>query len=186
MIDLGIYRLSDDVQLPKYGTSLSTCFDLRYCPTNKIVNGYDGDNFAVERYVGNDKSLWVFPGDRLLVPTGIIMKISTSASIESFADITTEREELNQFSIRLHARSGMALKRGLVLANAEGIVDVDYQNEVFILITNISRVTQSIEYQERIAQAEVVTNKNIRIIKLSDVPSPHSDRSGGFGSTGSS
>jgi dUTP pyrophosphatase len=184
MIDLGIYRLSEDVKIPTFGTKMSTCFDLHYCPTNKIVNGYDIDNLPIERYIGNDKNLFIFPGDRLLVPTGIIMKIQKTLSIETYSDIVDHSEPLKQYSIRLHARSGLALKRGLVLANAEGVVDVDYQNEVFVLMTNISKVTQSIAYQERIAQAEVIVNEGVQIVQLPDVPTPHSDRSGGFGSTG--
>ena len=186
MIQVDVFRLHEDAVVPSYGTSLSTCFDLGFYPSKSdpIVNGYDKYNLKVERHMSGD-GVYVNPGDRLLVPTGLIFKIRDKRnSIESFADITTEREELQQFSIRLHARSGMALKRGLVLANAEGVVDVDYQQQVYILLHNISDMVQLIPVGERIAQGEVVTNEKVHFIEVNDIPSQHSERNGGFGSTG--
>ena len=91
---------------------------------------------------------------------------------------------LQNYSIRLHPRSGLSLKRGLVLANSEGIVDVDYQEEVFVLLTNISEVTQTIKTGDRIAQAEIVCNEPFKFIVISKRPEKHSERKGGFGSTG--
>ena len=112
------------------------------------------------------------------------MKIEKHLSIETFGDIMDHSEPLKQYSIRLHPRSGLSLKRGLVLANSEGVVDVDYQQEVFVLMTNISKISQIIAYQERIAQAEVIVNEGLHITELASMPTPHSDRNGGFGSTG--
>ena len=186
MIEVNVFRLHEDAVVPSYGTSLSTCFDLGFYPSKSdpIVNGYDKFNLQIQRYI-DDKGLLINPGDRLLIPTGLIFKIQDKRnSIESFSDITTEREELGQFSIRLHARSGMSLKRGLVLANSEGVVDVDYQQQVYILLTNISEITQTIAIGERIAQGEVVTNEKVTFHEVSELPIQHSERNGGFGSTG--
>jgi len=185
MIDLGLYRLSEDVKIPTFGTKMSTCFDLHYCPTNIIINGYNDVNTPVERFVQTNRALVIHPGERMLVPTGLVMKIQKNLSIETFGDIMDHSEPLGQYSIRLHPRSGLSLKRGLVLANSEGIVDVDYQQEVFVLMTNISKVAQAIAYQERIAQAEVVVNEGVRLTVLNEMPTQYSERDGGFGSTGS-
>ena len=184
MIDLGMYRLSEDVKIPTFGTKMSTCFDLHYCPTNKVVKGYSEFNKPVEWWIGKDRKLIIFPGERKLVPTGLVMKIQKNLSIETFGDIMDHSEPLKQYSIRLHPRSGLSLKRGLVLANSEGIVDVDYQQEIFVLMTNISKVNQTIDYQERIAQAEVVVNEGVRLTVLNEMPTAYSERDGGFGSTG--
>lgn len=186
MIQVDVFRLHENAVLPSYGTSLSACFDLGFYPSESdpIVNGYDKFNIKIERHITNN-GLTVNAGDRLLIPTGLVMKIEDKRnSIESFADITAEREELRQFSIRLHARSGLALKRGLVLANAEGIVDVDYQQQIFILLHNISEITQNIQVGERIAQGEVVTNEHVSFFTAREFPTQHSERKGGFGSTG--
>ena len=184
MINLNVYRLSPDVKMPTYGTSMSACFDLCYCPTENIVKGYDKYNNPVSRMIFESKDIYVHPGDRLLIPTGLVMKIKQEYSTETFADITREKDELQQFSIRLHARSGMALKRGLVLANAEGIVDVDYQQQVYILLHNISETTQAIQCNERIAQGEVIVNEKVSIVEVKEMPKQYSERDGGFGSTG--
>lgn len=174
MMKLGFYRMNPDVKIPMLGTSMSACFDLRFCPTQDAVYGYDKYNLPISRYV--DKSLRVVgihPGDRLLVPTGLVFKI------ESYV-----KEDLGRYSIRLHARSGLALKRGLVLSNSEGVVDVDYQQEVFVMLTNVSDIHQDIEFQERIAQAEIVRNEGFTLSEIPAMPDAHSERSGGFGSTG--
>ena len=114
----------------------------------------------------------------MLVPTGLVFKI------EAYVSASSVKEILNRYSIRLHARSGLALKRGLVLSNSEGIVDVDYQQEVFVMLTNVSDIHQDIEFQERIAQAEIVRNEGFTLTELSAKPEAYSERNGGFGSTG--
>lgn len=184
MINLNVYRLSEDVKLPTYGTSMSACFDLCFCPTTNVITGYDKNNQPIKRELFDEKHVYLNPGDRMLIPTGLVMKVRQVHSVETFADITREKEELHQFSIRLHARSGLALKRGLVLANAEGIVDVDYQEQVFILLHNISDTNQIVQYQERIAQGEVLVNEKVNILEVIERPKQYSERDGGFGSTG--
>jgi len=63
-------------------------------------------------------------------------------------------------------------------------VDVDYQKEIFVVMTNISSVVQMIEFKERIAQAEIVNNIPFRLHETSADIEPYSERDGGFGSTG--
>lgn len=186
MICLGIHTLGPEVPLPTYGTDYSTCFDLVFYSTQKIVNGYSRSNEKVERFVDDDGEVTILPGDRLLLPTGLVMKLESRVTVESFSDIATLSVpiDLQTYSIRLHARSGLALKRGLVLANAEGVVDADYQHEVFVMMTNISDVGAKIKKGDRIAQGEVITNVPAQIVKLNEFPKPMGTRKGGFGSTG--
>ena len=182
---LYFYRLNPDVLIPTFGTSLASCFDLRYCPTENFVKGYSKYNIEVFRDLGKDKELLIKPGERLLVPTGLIFKIGRRQhTVETFADIMSKSAPIKTFSIRLHARSGMALKQGLILANSEGIVDVDYQKEVFILLTNISKIEICIPLNERIAQAEITINESFELSELASSPTNYSERDGGFGSTG--
>lgn len=185
MILVDVYRLHEAATIPSYGTSLSACFDLSFYPskTDPMVNGYDRYNQQISKHVSYNE-LFIDSWERLLIPTGLVFKIHQKFSIENFSDIFAEREELNQFSIRLHARSGLALKRGLVLANAEGIVDIDYQQQVYILLTNISSNPQIIKVGERIAQGEIISNEKVRFVEVTDFPDRHSERSSGFGSTG--
>ena len=186
MIVMNLYKLRDDIELPTYGTTLANCFDLSFQPTSNVVNGYDAFNTPIERHVNTLGETFIYPGDRLLIPTGLIFKIERHVTIETFADIARHDDELplQNYSIRLHPRSGLSLKKGLILANSEGIVDVDYQEEVFVLLTNISKMHQTIRKGDRIAQAEVTTNQPFAFKVLTTRPEKHSERSGGFGSTG--
>jgi dUTPase len=195
VLTVNVYRLRDDLELPTFGTTLANCFDLSFQPTNTecIVKGYNKYNDPVTRHVhnfsgglrhGNEDEFEIEPGDRLLVPTGLIFKIELLHTIETYADISRTEMPLQNYSIRLHPRSGLSLKRGLVLANSEGIVDVDYQEEVFVLLTNISQVSQRIKRGDRIAQAEIVCNEPTKFIIATKRPEKHSERAGGFGSTG--
>jgi len=186
MIVMNVYKLRDDIELPTYGTSLANCFDLSFQPTSNVVTGYDSFNAPVERDINGFGEVSIYPGDRLLIPTGLIFKIERYVTIETFADIAKYDDELplQNYSIRLHPRSGLSLKKGLILANSEGIVDVDYQEEVFVLLTNVSKMHQTIRRGDRIAQAEVATNEPFAFKVLTARPEKHSERSGGFGSTG--
>lgn len=172
-----LFRLSDEVPVPAYGTSLSACFDLSFQPTGRFsIQGYDKWNNPCDRmcYAG---FVDINPGDRILVPTGLIMKIKSGAGIATHPNI-------GNYSIRIHARSGMSLKQGLVLANAEGVIDVDYQKEIFVMLTNISDMVVKIKTGDRIAQAEIVRNYIAEFELVNSDPKPHSERDGGFGSTG--
>jgi dUTP pyrophosphatase len=185
MLTVNVYRLRDDLELPTYGTTLANCFDLSFQPTDTHVTGYDKYNNPISQLINNFKEISIYPGDRLLIPTGLIFKIEKRFTIENFADIySASSPSLQNYSIRLHPRSGLSLKRGLVLANSEGIVDVDYQQQVFVLLTNISSIGQTIKAGERIAQAEVTCNEQVEFVVLANAPEKHSERDGGFGSTG--
>lgn len=174
-----LYRVLPEVPVPAYGTSMSACFDLSFQPCQRFsIQGYDKWNNKVDRMTYNN-TVDIFPGDRILVPTGLIMKIKNNG-------VGSPGDNIANYSIRLHARSGMSLKNGLVLANAEGVVDVDYQKEIFVMLTNISDVPVTIAKGDRIAQAEIVRNYIAYFQLVSEHPAPHSERDGGFGSTGHS
>lgn len=170
MINLNVYRLGPDVKLPTYKTPLSACFDLFYCPTTNHITGYDKHNAQFERELLFGKTTYINPGDRMLMPTGIVMKLRECHSVETFADITREKEELRQFSVRLHSNSDLALRCGIMLANTEGIIDVDFQQQIYVLLHNISETVQVISPNTKIAQGEVLVNELVQIIELNDMP----------------
>ena len=108
----------------------------------------------------------IAPGERVLVPTGCIMDIPQG------------------YSVRIHARSGTSLKQGLVLANAEGVIDSDYVEEVFVMLHNISGNAVTINHGDRVAQAELVKNVEYSVEETPARPLHKTKRQGGFGSTG--
>lgn len=177
MIQLGVFRLGEDVKMPKYSDNMSSCFDLHFCPTTNNVHGYTRHGAAFTKPLNLDKSFTIHPGDRLMIPTGLVFKLKMFHSVETFADITREQEELRQFSIRLHSNHSIALTKGITLVISEGIVDVDHQNEVFVLMTNTSDSSMKIEYQEKICQGEVIVNELIEITELPTLPISYSSKS---------
>lgn len=176
MVRLGFHRLNPRVIIPSFGTSLSACFDIRYCATQQSLKAYDNFNFVVNKQINEDRSFVLYPKERVLVPTGLILQIK-----HPYLDDSTYP---GSYSIRLHARSSLALKHGIVLGNSQGIVDVDYQEEIFVILTNISNLPYTVSDQERIAQAEIVKNERFALEELIDRPEKLSERNGGFGSTG--
>ena len=166
MMRLNFYKTHEDVTLPKFATKNSACFDLCFSAAGKtFAEGYNKNNAKFVRgFV--EGHLHIMPGDRLLVPTGLIIDIP------------------KDFSVRLHPRSGLSLKQGLVLANAEGVIDSDYVEEVFIILTNISDNGITIKSGDRICQGELVKSEEYVIMETKLKPEQKTDRSGGMGSTG--
>ena len=165
MTKLRIWKTHRDVQIPKHQTTQSACFDLAFQTAGKRdFKGYSHMNKPFARELRD--RLTIAPGERALIPTGCIMDIPEG------------------YSVRLHARSGTSLKQGLVLANAEGVIDSDYVEEVFVILHNISGNAVTIENGDRVAQAELVKNVEYSVEETPARPLPKTNRAGGFGSTG--
>lgn len=76
------------------------------------------------------------------------------------------------------SRSGLAIREGLIVLNAPGIIDADYNHEICVVLHNTSSVQRRIMAKDRIAQILFVVN---------DAPwdgSVTAARTAGFGSTG--
>lgn len=167
---LGYFPLYETVQSPTWGTSNSACFDIHAHLhfTQEIISFLtSNEKFKITCCSETEGKRYIelTPGSRTLVPTGLILDIPRG------------------HSVRIHARSGLALKQGLVLANAEGIIDEDYTDELFIMLTNISMHTQRIYNQDRIAQGELISRLDCKLEKRYTAPK-QTERTGGFGSTG--
>lgn len=162
-ISLKFFKTIPWAMIPKYATEGSACFDFVY-PGVVSYQGYDSMNSKFDRDVSG--TLILMPNDRVMVPTGLI------------ADIP------NNYSIRIHPRSGLSLKSGVVLANQEAVIDSDYTQEIFILLHNISFQKVKIEPGDRIAQGELVYSPQYEIVEIKKEPKAKTSRKGGMGSTG--
>jgi len=166
MTTLKIYKTFSSIELPKFATEQSACFDLSFQNAGKFdYSGFNKMNKAFTRPF-KDGRLYVNAGDRTMVPTGLIFDIPKG------------------YSIRVHARSGMSLKQGLVLANSEGVIDSDYVEETFVLIMNVSDNGHWLTPGDRIAQAELVKSEVYNIEERKTRPTVKTNRIGGIGSTG--
>ena len=105
-------------------------------------------------------------GGRALVPTGVALAIP-----EGFAGFVVPR-------------SGLALRHGLTVVNAPGLIDSGYRDEVKVILLNTDpehehRVLRG----ERIAQLVIQRVETALLVEVETLPG--SDRGGGFGHTGS-
>lgn len=115
-----------------------------------------------------DEPVVVAPGATELIPTGIAIHIADS----SLAAV-------------LLPRSGLGHKHGLVLGNLTGLIDSDYQGQVFISCWNRSQVAYTIEPAERIAQMVFVPVQQVCFEIVTEFGV--SERgTGGFGHSGTS
>lgn len=165
-MDLRVFRTHENVNLPKFQTKESACFDLEYNNSGKTsYKGYNENNKAFERVFAN-AYINIFPGERVLVPTGLIFDIPLG------------------YSVRIHPRSGLSLGAGLMLANSEAVIDSDYIDECYILVYNGSNQMLTFNNGDRLAQAELIKLTPCRLLEAKEKPVQKTDRVGGFGSTG--
>jgi dUTP pyrophosphatase len=163
---LSVYRTAESITLPKFATKQSACFDLSFQSAGKYeFKGYNQYNAPFNRQFSDGKAR-LMPGDRALLPTGLIFDIPKG------------------YSVRIHPRSGLSLKQGLTLANMEAVIDSDYVDETFIMVCNTSEVDYFINNGDRIAQAELVKQEEYVLWEVFKAPEQKTDRAGGLGSTG--
>lgn len=127
--------------------------------------------YAYEGDAGLDlranESVDIAPFERVLISTGLAISIP-----DGYAGF-------------VQPRSGMALKRGLTIANTPGLIDAHYRGELKVIAVNLdSQQTIHIERGERIAQLVI---QQVPVVHLTEVDElDETDRgSGGFGSSGS-
>ena len=113
-----------------------------------------------------DTPVTIAPHSRALIPTGCAI----------------EPEDTNVGAF-IFARSGLASKKGVCLANSVGVVDADYRGEIKVALLNTSEEDYTVQPFERIAQLVIMP-----IVKADFIPSDtlsDTERgAGGFGSTG--
>ena len=115
--------------------------------------------------VPEDKPMTLAPGQRALVPTGL--KIALPLGYEA----------------QVRARSGLALKHGVICPNAPGTIDSDYRGECGVILANIGAEPFVIRRGERIAQLVVAKHERAAWVEVETLDET-ARGTGGFGSTG--
>jgi deoxyuridine 5'-triphosphate nucleotidohydrolase len=113
-----------------------------------------------------DGPLLLQPGETQLIPTGLALHIEDGG-----------------LAAMLLPRSGLGHKHGIVLGNLVGLIDSDYQGQVFVSCWNRGSSSFTVEPGERIAQMVIVPVVHAEFEVVDDFTV--SDRgAGGFGHTG--
>ena len=106
------------------------------------------------------------PGERALVPTGMAIALPDG------------------FAAFVCARSGLALRSGVGLVNAPGVIDAGYRGEIGVICINHDReAAVTLRRGDRIAQLVVQRVEQARLVEVEALPGSHRGE-GGFGSTG--
>ncbi len=113
-----------------------------------------------------DKTIILEPGETILIPTGLAIYIAD-----------------NHIAAVLLPRSGLGHKHGIVLGNLVGLIDSDYQGQVFVSCWNRGDVAFTINIGERIAQMVFVPIVQAEFEQVSEFNESNRGE-GGFGHTG--
>lgn len=113
-----------------------------------------------------DTAITLQPGQTELIPTGIAIHIADPG-----------------IAATILPRSGLGHKHGIVLGNLVGLIDSDYQGQLFVSVWNRGDKVFEIEPADRIAQLVFVPVIQVDFEQVEEFDD--SDRGeGGFGSTG--
>lgn len=145
-------------------------------PTLKIRRRPGLDDLPLPQYMSaqaagldlvaaNDDPITVAPGEVKLVPTGLFLEIPPG------------------YEGQVRARSGLALRHGLMLPNAPGTIDADYRGELQVILGNCGSAPYTITRGMRFAQLVISPITHVNIIQV-DVLAGSTRGSGGFGHTG--
>lgn len=108
----------------------------------------------------------IHPGDTTLVPTGLAIHLADPG-----------------LAAMILPRSGLGHKQGIVLGNLVGLIDSDYQGEIFISTWNRGKETFTLNPLDRLAQLVVVPVVQVAFNVVDNFEESHRGE-GGFGSTG--
>ena len=144
----------------------------------KILDPRVGDSIPLPHYATEgsagldmraciDEALTVNPGETVLVPTGLAIHVSDPA-----------------LAAVLLPRSGLGHKHGLVLGNLTGLIDSDYQGQVFISCWNRGSGAYEVQPGERIAQMVFVPVEQVEFNVVEEFDTSNRG-AGGFGHSGS-
>ncbi|MEO7403270.1 MAG: dUTP diphosphatase [Burkholderiales bacterium] len=106
------------------------------------------------------------PGSTLMVPTGLAIHIGDPG-----------------YAAMILPRSGLGAKHGIVLGNLVGLIDSDYQGQMFVPVWNRSSITFLLRPLERVAQMVIVPVARVEWNIVEDFTAS-TRGTGGFGSTG--
>ncbi len=138
---------------------VKVCCDEKFFPTkgNPLDAGYD---------LRSKESLTLCPGEIRVVCTGVRLQMPKG------------------IYAKIYSRSGNSLK-GLVVANAPGIIDTGYEGEIAVILQNTSRADIVVEKCDRVAQMTFERVIQVEMEKIGYIV-PSTDRgNSGLGSTGS-
>lgn len=120
---------------------------------------------GLDLHAANDEPITIAPGEIKLIPTGLFLEIPVG------------------YEGQVRARSGLALRHGLMLPNAPGTIDADYRGELQVILGNCGQAPYTIERGMRFAQLVISPVAHVTIAEVETL-TESTRGTGGFGHTG--
>jgi dUTP pyrophosphatase len=134
---------------------------------NAILPQYQTEHSAgMDLHACLDEPITLEPMERRLIPTGLAIELPAG------------------YEAQVRARSGMALKNGISMANGIGTVDADYRGELSVVAVNLSDQSFIVQDGMRVAQMVIARYESICWQEVENLGET-SRGAGGYGSTGS-
>ena len=140
------------------------------------VNLRNESGLTVSYKTGMSAGLDVISTEDIVLPRNKVIAVPTGLWIEDF---DLESDMLGEIQVR--ARSSMAYKYNIILANGVGTIDLDYPDEIKVLLLNLSEEEYQIKRGDRIGQ---LTLNALDYITGVGVEISGDTRTGGLGHTG--
>ena len=113
-----------------------------------------------------NEAITIQPGETTLIPTGMAIHLENPA-----------------YAAMILPRSGLGHKHGIVLGNLVGLIDSDYQGQLFVSCWNRSQEAFVMNPMERMAQLVIVPVVQASFTVVAEFNASERGE-GGFGSTG--
>ncbi len=132
----------------------------------KMIQRATSGSAGMDLHACIDESVTINPGEIKVIPTGLAIALESA-----------------NYVAYIYARSGLAIKHGITLANCVGVIDSDYRGEVCVGLTNISKEPYTVTPYERIAQLVIAPVSMCEAVEVEELDDTERG-AGGFGSTG--
>ena len=133
---------------------------------NAILPEYQTLHSAgMDLHAAIDEPVELKPMERKIIPTGIAIELPSG------------------YEAQIRARSGLAIKHGITMANGVGTIDEDYRGEIGAIVINLGDKSFTVEPNMRIAQLVIAKYEKAEWNQVNNLDKTKRS-SGGFGSTG--
>lgn len=133
---------------------------------NAILPEYQTERSAgMDLHAAIEKPIKLKPMERKVIPTGLAIALPDGHEAQ------------------IRARSGLAAKHGIAMANGVGTIDADYRGEIGAILINLSNEVFTIEPGMRIAQLVIARYEKMEWQETDSLEKTTRSQ-GGFGSTG--
>ena len=123
--------------------------------------------FIIRQIPNADKHemvLIIAPQGRAIIPTGLYIEVPKG------------------YKADVKSRSGLAIKAGVCVLNADGLIDEDYRGEVGVILVNHNDTEFVIKNGDKIAQLVITKYERVDIIAVAELSNTNRGE-GGYGST---